>query len=372
MKKESDRRRQIIIQYNAAGILMNLLLAGAKAIVGLTIRSRAVMLDALNGLSDVLSSLVSMISALYAGKRTDRKHPFGYGRLEYITSIFTTIFIIFMGTAAIIGAVRELLHRESGAPAYNTAVVVLMCISLIAKCVYGLSARRKGKKLRATALFMIGTETLGDAVVSLAILAAIAIYHTAGVNIENWLSILISLFIIKTGLEMVRECLRKLLGSRGDPAVYSRIKKLIAEEPDVLNVFNLVIHNYGEELAVGSVDIEVEEDRKTSDTTKLTRRIIRRAAENGVTLSSVGVYGISSDPESAEIWDRILSVIRTHPEIVRAYAFSYDPPPESAVFFVVLPDPSVRDKGRLLEQLKEELKQVYPDLRFEVEAALDV
>ena len=370
MNTQNQERDHLIIRFNMAGIVMNLLLAAAKLVVGFMISSRAIVLDALNGLSDILTSAVSMVSTLYAGKRADRAHPFGYGRLEYITSMFTTVFILLMGAYAIYDAVSELLSKSGSAPDYNTVTVVLMCISLAAKTIYGFLSRKTGKRVHSVALVMIGTETLGDGVISLSILAAIAIQRMMGIDIEAWLSILISLFIIRTGIEMLGECMKKLLGRKSDPEVYRDIKRMIAEEPDVLNVFNLVIHNYGEKLSVGSVDIEVDEEMKTSDTTKLMRRIIHKAAKKGVTLSSVGIYGTDSDPESLEIWDRILSVIRAHSELVRASAFSYDKE-EHTAFFNVLPAPSVKDRHKCIGQLEDELEQLFPDITFHIESALD-
>jgi len=159
--------------------------------------------------------------------------------------MFTTVFILIMGAYAIYDTVRELVSKSGSAPDYNTATIVLMCISLAAKSIYGFLARKTGKRVNSVALVMIGTETLGDGVISLSILAAIAIQRMMGIDIEGWLSILISIVIIKTGIEMLGECMKKLLGRK-------------------------------------------------------------------------------SDPESLEIWDRVLDVVRAHPELVRASAFSYD------------------------------------------------
>ena len=369
-KDQTRTRDRTIIRYNLAGILVNLLLSVMKLIVGLMIDSRAVVLDAVNGLSDILSSGVSMISTLYASRRTDREHPFGYGRLEYVTSLLTTVFVLTMGLIAVYDAVRELLSAEGRAPEYNTVTVVLMCVSLAAKLIYGLLSRRTGKRINSVALVMIGTETLGDAVVSLSILIAIAVYRFTGFDIEPWLSVLISLFIIKTGLTMIGECMRKLLGRKGEPEQYRALKRMIAEEPEVQNVFNLVIHNYGEERSVGSVDITVDEEMKTVDTTRLMRRIIRRADEQGVTLTSVGIYGVDIDPESDEIRDRILQVIRAHPEFRRACAFNYDAE-EKTCFFNVLLDPAVRDRRAYVAKLQEELTDRFPGMRFDIDVSQD-
>ena len=372
MNERRNERNRTIIHTNLFGILLNLFLSAAKLIVGLVISSRAVVLDALNGFSDMLSSGISILSAVFAGRRADRRHPFGYGRLEYITSMFTTVFIVYMGLYAIYGTIRDLLSPDSAAPDYNAAVVVIMVLSMAAKIVYGVYARKTGKRINAVALIMSGTESVGDSLVSLAILGTILIYRTSGVDLEPWLSIVISLALVKTGVVMIVECGNKLLGVRGDPEDYKSVKKLIAEEEDVLNVFNLVIHQYGEGLEIGSVDIEVDETMTAAETTRLVRRIRRKAEERGVTLSAVGVYGTDSrDAKTAELWDKILSRVQARPEVLRAYAFSYDEAGRTASFVVVL-NPSVRDGQRYISALSEELGGAFPGVAFEIEAALDL
>ena len=168
MEQTSESRNRTIIRCNKAGILLNFILSAAKLAIGFLIGSRAVVLDAVNGFSDMISSLISIISTVYAEKRTDREHPLGYGRLEYVSSMFTTVFIVFMGLHAIYGSVKEILHPD-GAPDYNTAVIVLMIISLVAKVIYGIINRREGKRINAVALIMSGTEAIGDSGVSAAI-----------------------------------------------------------------------------------------------------------------------------------------------------------------------------------------------------------
>ncbi len=370
--KQEGLRNQTILRYNVAGIVMNAVLSLAKLILGLTIHSRAVVLDALNGFSDTVSSLLSMFSVLFSSRGCDREHPFGYGRLEYITSLLSTLLILGLSLHAVVSAVRELIQQNAAVPNYNLAIELLMLISLAAKLIYGFLVRRTGKRIHSVALMISGTESLGDSVVSAAILASIAVYRMTGLNIEPWLSILISLFLMKTCCDLIRVCVSKLLGTKAAPEFYTNIKKLIVQEPEVLNVFNLVIHNYGEEQAVGSVDIEVDETMTAVETTKLVRRIMRNSSLKGVRISSIGVYGSSiRDPEAAEMWDRILPVIRSRPECIRAYAFCYDAGERVASFDVVV-EPSIRNKERVIQSLRSELEALFPGTGFYIQTALDV
>ena len=160
--KQEGLRNQTILRYNVAGVLMNAVLSLTKLILGLTIHSRSVVLDALNGFSDTVSSLLSMFSVLFSSRGCDREHPFGYGRLEYITSLLSALLILALSLHAVVSAVRELIHRSAAVPEYNLAIVLLMLVSLAVKLIYGFLARRTGKRIHSVALMISGTESLGD------------------------------------------------------------------------------------------------------------------------------------------------------------------------------------------------------------------
>ena len=366
-----DQRNRTIIRYGIAGVIMNLLLSIAKFIFGSLINSRAILMDAWNGFSDMASSVLSIISATYASKRVDREHPLGYGRLEYVTSMFSTVFIVFMGLRGIYGAVMDIIVPDDP-PQYNMVVILLMVASLVSRIVYGYLTRVAGKRIHAIGMIMTGTDSIGDAVISVAILVAILVYRLTHVDIENWVSIVISLFIIKTGLEMLRECVSKLLGKHADPELQTRIRKLIASQRGVLNVFNLVIHNYGEDVWIGSVDIEVDANMTAAELTQLSRRIIQKVADHGVRLTAVGICGTNlTEAHNAELWDRILARIGKHPEFIRAYAFSYDAEEHMAYFYVV-PDVMIRRrKDAAVKQLQNELEAEFPDIVFNIDTSIE-
>ena len=371
MKQQISERNKTIIQVNMAGIIMNLLLAVAKFVVGKMIHSRSVVLDAVNGFSDMITSVLSIVSVHYVGKRTNANHPFGYGRLEYICSMFGSAFVIFMALHASYDTILELIRAEACDPDFNTAVIVLMTVSMAAKIIYGMTCRRVGKRLRATALIMTGTESMGDSLVSAAILLNILLFRVTNIDLEPWLTLVMSAFIIKTGVEMFHECANKLLGVKGDPALYRELKRIIVQEDGVRNAFDLTIHNYGEEKSIGSVIIEVDEKMTAAETTKLVRRIRRKAMETGVRLTSIGVYGTSiADPEDARLWDSILAIMKDLPQIQRGYAFSYDPEAKTASF-LVLTDLSVADEEKAVGDLKARLREEYPEITFEIDPVLE-
>lgn len=361
-----EKRYSEIIKYNIAGIGINLVLSLGKLIIGLLIHAHAVILDSIEGFSDIISSVFNIFSAKIGTKKADKEHPFGYGRMEYLMSILVTIIIMLVGIRSIFESIRDILFPHE-APDYNLAVVLIMSISVAVKLFYGGFLRKKGKEIKAASLIISGTDCIGDALNAAAILAAILIKKIFDIDIEHYLCIGISLMIIYTGVQILRECITKILGTTVDPAFKKKIKSMMIMENEVYNVSNLVIHSYGEEVYVGSVDIDVDNNMRAVDISKLSRRLIQKADELGLTLTAVGINSTDSEsPESNRIWDEILDVVRLHKNILRAYSFdvNFD---DKQISFSITPDPNEPDKEAARQDLLNELKTHFPDMTIDIQ-----
>ena len=366
----SEERNQIIIRYNIIGIVINLALAICKLIAGFMCNSDVIMLDGINSLFDVLSYVLSIIS-VYLGKRSaDKAHPMGFGRFEYLFSLLITFIIVEIGIKEIIDSIQTILHPDEP-PAYTTIVIVLMAASFLFKVVYGYQCKKKGKEVNSTAMVMAGSESLGDAFTSLAILIAVVVIHLTGYDIESYLCIAICLLIIYTGLGILRECTNKILGTRVDPELKKKIVNMIIAADKVLNVSNLVIHNYGEGVNIGSVNIEVEEDMKALQISEISRDIIRKAADLGVNLTSVGVSAANlHDPQAIIIYDRIINLAAKYPSIIHVHSFVVDPENKTMSFYIV--QSANNDKDKEKDLLQNELEKIYPDYKIEIFIAIDM
>ena len=295
----------------------------------------------------------------------------GYGRLEYVSALLITALITYTGIRAIVASVRDIIHPEAP-PQYTTLIIMILVVSLLLKGGYGILMRRMGQRLKSVAMVMTGTDSLMDALVSAAILAAIAVLRVFHFNLEPYLCILISLLLVYSGVCMFRECMNKILGQRIDPAFRRRIKQELITEDGVLNVCNLVVHSYGEDVFIGSVDVEVEEDMKASEVTRLSRRLIRKAAEQGLTLTSVGICGSNlSDPKATEIWDTILDRIREYDDILKAQLFTVDFD-EQVISFQVVQDYSKKTRDTSLDCLRSDLEARFPGMSIEIYKGIDL
>ena len=371
MENHETTRRQKIISHNKVAILLNLLLSLFKIVIGVSVRSRAIILDAVDGLTEMMASVISIISVSAASKKADKGHPLGYGRIEYVSSLFITILIIYLGIQAIISSVGEMMHSE-GAPSYDSSAIAIMLVSFLVKAYHGVEARHEGKKLDSEAMIITGTDSLGGAAVSLLLLLSIFVNRVYDINLEPIISIIISVMICTAGIKMARNCTNKLIGQRPDPEFKKKIMQTLVSEDGVLHVCNLVIHTYGEGAHVGSVDIEVSEDMTAAEATKLSRRLIRKAKEHGLTLTSVGITGSNiSDPRAAEIIDTVIDRARKYKDIIRTQLFTVDFEEKVISFYVVL-DYSSKDRENSLEQLKSELEEIFPDMTIDIATAIDI
>ena len=191
-------------------------------------------------------------------------------------------------------------------------------------------------------------------------------------DIEHYVCIAISALILLTGFQLLRQSLDKVLGTRTEAEFTAKIRRLLIMEEGILNINNLVIHNYGENRYIGSVDIEVDENMKASEITRISRRLIRHAAGAGLTLTSVGISGANiSDPETVQIWDTIVDTARKHKCILRVHSFTVDMEEKVISFYVVL-DYSSKDRENSLEQLKSELEEIFPDMTIDIATAIDI
>ncbi len=371
MSTNANTRDNLIIRYNALGIAMNMILSTFKMIIGSIYHAHALIMDGVNGFSDAISFLLSIISSFLNKKGGTRNLPMGYGRLEYLFSLTTTILVMYVGVRSIISAIGSILDPHE-APDYSVSIIIVTIVSLFFKLAYGILCRKKGKELGSIAMIMNGTDSLCDSLVSIGILAAIVIYKTTSIDIEHYLCIVISLMIIFTGIKMLHECTNKILGTRVDPDFKKQITNMIIQEKEVLNVSNLVIHNYGENVNVGSVDIEVDPEMKAIKITELSRKIIGKAEELGLKLTSVGINASDLNDSKADfIYDRIIDKAMEHKGIIRINSFSVDFEKKIMSFYIVV-DYHIKDKEAQKQLLLEDVKQMYPDMDVNIFITIDM
>ena len=282
-------REKTIVKTSFIGIGANVLLAAFKAVIGIVSNSIAVTLDAVNNLSDALSSVITIIGAKLGAKDPDKKHPLGYGRIEYLSSMLVAAIVLYAGITSLVESVKKIIHPETAD--YSTISLVIIAVAIVVKLVLGAYVKKQGEKVNSGALFASGSDASFDAILSASVLASAIIFLIWGISLEAYVGVVISGFIIKAGCEMMSETLSDIIGQRGDQDEVRGLKQLICEEEEVLGAYDVTLFNYGPNKNYGTAHIELPDTMSVDDVDRITRRIQNKVFQKtGIILTGIGVY----------------------------------------------------------------------------------
>ena len=366
----ADSRNKIIVRTSVIGILANVLLAAAKAVIGFAANSIAVILDAVNNLSDALSSVVTILGAKLAGRAPDKDHPLGYGRVEYLSAMIVAGLVLYAGITSAVESVKKILEPET--PDYSSTALVIIALAVVVKVVLGRYVKAQGEKANSGALIASGADASFDAVLSLSVLVSALIFVFTGVSLEAYVGVVISGFIIKAGVDMMKETLDDILGVRMDKALSRQIKGLLNEEPEVRGAYDLVLHNYGPDTNLASVHLELPDTMTVKEVDTLTRRVERKVVEEtGVILVGVGVYSYNTeDSEAAEMQNAVRHIVMVHDWALQIHGFYVDTEKKTLRCDVVMSfDVDHREGARILT---EKISAAYPDYAVHVLPDVDI
>lgn len=360
-------RSQKIIRTSIIGIVANVLLAAFKAAVGILASSVAVVMDAVNNLSDALSSVITIVGTKLSERPADHEHPFGFGRIEYFSAIIIAVLVLSAGITSLIESVKKIF--EPTEPEYTTVTLVVIVVAIIVKLLLGQYVKRQGEQLKSDALIASGSDALFDAVITLATLVSAGIMLLWHVSLDGILGALISVVIIKAGVEMLASPVNELLGSRISPELLKQIKHEVLGFEGVHGVFDIILHNYGPDVLIGSLHINVYDTMDAHQIHGLTRRISEQMFDKHGIIMTVGVYAVATgDNRRAELQDAVMQTLAKHKDITQVHGFYYFEN-ENSVSVDVVPDISVHDDAAFVRQLTEELEKVVPT--FNVSIVID-
>ena len=317
-------RDKIIIKTSLIGILANVLLAAFKAFVGIVSHSIAVILDAVNNLSDALSSIITIVGTKLSGRLPDKKHPLGYGRIEYLSAMIVSGIVLYAGITSAVESVKKIFHPEK--PDYSVISLVIIAVAVVVKIILGRYVKAQGKKVNSGSLVASGSDAMFDAILSASVLACAVLFMISGVSLEAYVGAVISVIIIKSGIEMMIETLNEILGMRTDKETTDQIKKLLIEEPEVRGAYDLILHNYGPDKNLASVHLEVPDQMTAREIDRLTRKLEAKVyKDTGVILTGVGLYSYNTgNDEAAKIENDVRKKVLAHDWAVQLHGFYLD------------------------------------------------
>ena len=357
-------REKKIIQTSVIGIISNILLVTGKAIIGLIAGSVSIVLDAINNLTDALSSLITIIGTKLSTKKPDKKHPYGHGRVEYITSFIIAIIILVAGGSAIFESITSLIQGQKAT--YSNISLIIISIAIVVKVALGLYYRYVAKQVNSDALKGSGIDALFDALLSTATLVGAIVAMFAGVYIEGYLGIVIGLFIIKSGVEVLKGAISNIIGERTSNEVALAIKQTVTSFPEVIGAYDLILNNYGPNRAIGSIHIEVDDKLTAKEIHPLTRKISQEVYLKFGVILTVGIYASNaSNPEIKEIKKCLMDHVKEVPSIKQVHGFYVDEELKTISFDIVI-DFDEEHPEDIQQDIIEKLKEHHPNYNYYV------
>ena len=361
----ASSRDKTIIRTSVIGILANVFLAGFKAAVGLLSNSISVVLDAVNNLSDAASSVITIIGTKLAGREPDKKHPFGYGRIEYLSAMIISVIVLYAGITSFVESVKKIISPET--PDYSVPALIIIAAGVAVKILLGRYVKGVGEKVNSDSLVNSGEDATLDAIISASTLAAAVVFMLWGVSLEAWLGAVISLIIIKSGVEMLRDTLSKILGERADAELARAIKETVLSFPGVSGAYDLILHNYGPDAFNGSVHIEVPDTYSADELDELIREITLAVLEkHRVILTAIGVYSMNTrDDHAVAMRQKIHDAVFAHEHVTQMHGF-YVNEEKKAIRFDLVISFDAPDRHQVFAQAVRDAQALYPDYQFQV------
>lgn len=363
-------RDKVIIQTSVIGILTNVFLVVFKSAVGVLSNSIAVVLDAVNNLADALSSIITIVGTKLSSKLPDKKHPLGYGRIEYLTAMIIAGIVLFAGLTSAVESVKKIIHPEK--PDYSLVALLIISVAVVVKVFLGSFMKARGMKVNSGSLVASGSDSLNDAILSGSVLACAVIFKLTGLSLEPYVGLVISAFIIKSGIEIMRETLDHILGTRADKAITDKIVAIMVSEPHVYGAYDLILHNYGPDRNLGSVHVELPDTMTVLELDRLTRKLEAKVyRETGVILTAVGVYALNTgNGEAARLQNEVRSRVLAHDWALQFHGFYVDTVKKEMQFDVVMSFDIPSKEG--LNTLYEEMRRAYPGYTISIAPDVDV
>ncbi len=364
-------REKEIIKVSIIGIKANIFLAAFKAVIGTLTNSIAITLDAVNNLSDVLSSIITIIGTRIAGRKPDKKHPLGHGRVEYLSAGLIAIIVLYAGITSLVESVKKIINPSE--PEYTNIALIIVAVAVVVKLVLGSYVKSKGKKLNSDSLVASGEDARLDAVISASTVVAALIYIFWGVSLESYLAALISLVIIKAGYEMISETLSEIIGERIDKDVIDELKQTIMEFEDVYGVYDVVLHNYGPDTLIGSLHIEVLDTYTAGQLDELERHLMKAAYDrNNIILAGISVYARNSkDDRAKQDFEKVRHLVMSHKYVLQMHGFyvNYE---EKIMNFDIILDFDSPNRNEEYMHILSDVQEAFPDFAIGITLDLDV
>ena len=359
-------RQKEIIKTSFLGIIVNVLLVIFKGIVGFVTGSIAIILDALNNLSDALSSIITIIGTYLSNKRPNKKHPYGYGRIEYLTSVIIAIIVFVAGITSLRESWDKIINPE--AATYTIPTLIIIIVAVFVKFFFGRYVKNKGVDLSSSSLVASGQDAINDSYISFSTFVGAIISYLFNISLEGYVGLLISIFILKAAFGILRETIDDMIGVRSNKEITSKLRHKLLSYKDVKSVSDLILHNYGPNKIIATAHIQVEDDMKASYIHRLTRKITMDVFNEYGIIITIGIYASNDSGKYQLILKDIKDIIKDYNNIIQLHGFYVDDETNVISFDLIFSFDEEEPEEKVIE-IKNRIKELYP--KYDINVIID-
>ena len=364
LRQEPGSRDGVVAATSVLGIIVNVLIAALKVAIGVFASSIAILSSGVNNATDALTSVLTLVGTKLSAKRPDAKHPFGYGRIEYLTSLVIAGLILFSGFEMLIGSVE--LIFEPAEMRISHLMLVIIAVTAVIKYFMGVYMIRTGRKVDSGALVAVGLEGRNDAFVSLVTLFSAGVFLLFGWDIDAYAGVFTSVIILKAGFDVLRETVSALLGKPGQEELARQLYKELRAEPLVVNAADMMLHNYGPESYSGSVNLEISHEKTVGEVYQRLHQLQLRIMHEYKVTMVFGIYAVDNDHERIrQLRQEVAAFIQTQEHVCSFHALYIEPGTER-IYCDFVVDYQLKDWDGLERQFKAYLAERYPNSQVEL------
>ena len=354
-------REKKIIKTSIYGILVNFILVIFKAVIGFFVNSIAIILDAVNNLTDAISSVVTILGTKLASKPADKKHPYGHGRIEYFTSVIIAFLVLVAGVTALKESIEKIINP--GDSDYSVVSLIIIAATVVVKFVFGRYVKKMGKNLNSQSLIASGEDAFMDSILSFSTLVAAVINYIWNLSLEGYLGVIIAFVIIKAVIEMLKDTLNTMIGERADKEFTDQIKQKVCSYSEVQGAYDLILHNYGPSKIIGTVHIQVRDDMNAEEIHILTRQIASDIFNEFGIIMTIGIYAANDCGEFKDIKKELESILKEYKYVKQIHGFFVDKKNKN-IFFDIIIDFDCESPEEVKNNIINEIHSKYPEYEF--------
>ena len=357
-KQDPDTREGVITTTSGIGVVANIAIALIKMIAGTISSSIAIISEGVNNLADAMTSILTLIGSKLALKHPDEKHPFGYGRIEYLTSLVVSIMILVSGIEVLTSAVKLIFNPEP----VNISILSLIIVAITAFIKYflGTYTIKMGKKIESGSLEAVGGECRGDSFASIITIVAALAFILFKINIDAYAGIATSLLIIKAGGEVLIDTIHELIGRPGKKELAQQLYKEIRGTKGIINAVDMMLHNYGPDAYSGSVNVELDHNMDIGEAYDFLHALQLKIMHEYHVTMVFGIYAVDNDSKtSRSLREYIALFVRNH-EHVKSYHAVYIDKKSDKLYCDLIVDYDLHDWDGLRQEFKEYMAKKYP------------